>query len=160
MAPCSGINDIHFCIVQSSLRDIWTVPVNVDFATLLFYVVSRSCTVLCEYMQWYDMSSCPPTRHHYLPAALVSSVWGAAEPDRMSEPPSRDLDWTKPPSAWSPTHGAAVSVTSIWCKGPNRQSLFAEDHVHLNSWGLQKYAFCVRNPVGSSNTDANESLLP
>ena len=51
MAPCSGINDIHFCIVQSSQGDIWTVPVNVDFATLLFYVVSRSCTVLCEYMK-------------------------------------------------------------------------------------------------------------
>jgi len=35
----------------------------------------------------------------------------------------------------------------VW--GPNRWSLFAADKVHLNSVGLRKYAFCVRNAIGS-----------
>jgi len=35
----------------------------------------------------------------------------------------------------------------VW--GPNRRSLFAGDRVHLNSEGLRKYAFCVRNAIGS-----------
>jgi len=35
----------------------------------------------------------------------------------------------------------------IW--GPSRRALFDDEGVHLNSEGLKKYAYCVRNAIGS-----------